>query len=57
MKETIEGIERAGLRNQVKIMIGGGVVDEHIRAYTGADAYGSDAMAAVSLVEKWTGKD
>jgi methanogenic corrinoid protein MtbC1 len=57
MKETIEAIEKAGLRNQVKIMIGGGMVDEHIRAYTGADAYGRDAMAAVSLVEKWSGKD
>lgn len=57
MKETIDAIEKAGLRNQVKIMIGGGMVDEHIRAYTGADAYGRDAMAAVSLVEKWRGKD
>ena len=57
MKETVEAIEKAGLRNQVKIMIGGGMVDEHIRAYTGADAYGRDAMAAVSLVEKWSGKD
>lgn len=57
MKETIEAIEKAGLRNQVKIMIGGGMVDEHIRAYTGADAYGGDAMAAVSLVKNWTGKD
>lgn len=57
MKETIEAIEKAGLRNQVKIMIGGGMVDEHIRAYTGADAYGGDAMAAVSLVKNWAGKD
>ena len=57
MKETIEAIEKAGLRHQVKIMIGGGMVDEHIRAYTGADAYGGDAMAAVSLVKNWTGKD
>ena len=57
MKETIEAIENAGLRNQVKIMIGGGMVDEHIRAYAGADAYGRDAMAAVSLVETvdWKG--
>jgi methanogenic corrinoid protein MtbC1 len=38
-------------------MIGGGMVDEHIRAYAAADAYGSDAMAAVSLVKKWIGKD
>jgi 5-methyltetrahydrofolate--homocysteine methyltransferase len=57
MKETIEAIEQAGLRNQVKIMVGGGMVDEHIRAYTGADAYGSDAMAAVSLVQGWIGEE
>jgi 5-methyltetrahydrofolate--homocysteine methyltransferase len=57
MRETIGAIEKAGLRDQVKIMIGGGMVDEHIRAYTGADAYGRDAMAAVSLVEQWTGKE
>jgi 5-methyltetrahydrofolate--homocysteine methyltransferase len=55
MKETIEEVERAALRDQVKIMIGGGMVDEHIRAYTGADAYGSDAMAAVSLAQRWAG--
>lgn len=57
MKETVGAIEKAGLRDQVKIMVGGGMVDEHIRAYAGADAYGADAMAAVSLVEQWTGKE
>ncbi len=57
LKKTVEGIKRAGIRDQVKIMIGGGMVDEHIRAYAAADAYGSDAMAAVSLVKKWIGKD
>lgn len=57
MKATIGAIEKAGQRDQVKIMIGGGMVDEHIRAYTGADAYGHDAMAAVALVEKWVRKD
>ncbi|MEA3359076.1 MAG: cobalamin-dependent protein [Thermodesulfobacteriota bacterium] len=53
MKETIEAIEAAGLRDKVKIMIGGGQIDEMIREYTGADAYGKDAMAAVSLARKW----
>lgn len=54
MKETVESIERAGLRDLVKIMIGGGMVDEYIWKYTGADAYGQDAMAAVSLARGWT---
>ena len=57
MKENIEAIEAAGLREKVKIMIGGGQVDSVIKEYTGADAYGKDAMAAVSLAKNWLGDD
>jgi methanogenic corrinoid protein MtbC1 len=53
MKETVDIIRVAGLRDKVKIMIGGGQIDEEIKKYTGADAYGKDAMAAVSLVKAW----
>jgi methanogenic corrinoid protein MtbC1 len=53
MKETIEAIETAGLRDGVKIMIGGGQVSEEVRKHAGADAYGNDAMAGVSLAKKW----
>jgi methanogenic corrinoid protein MtbC1 len=55
MKKTVDGIKAAGLRDKVKIMIGGGQIDDEIRKYTGADAYGRDAMAAVSLAKKWIG--
>jgi methanogenic corrinoid protein MtbC1 len=55
MKETIEAIETAGLRDGVKIMIGGGQVNDEICKYAGADAYGRDAMAGVSLAQKWVG--
>jgi len=55
MKETIEAIKAAGLRDKVKIMIGGGQISEEVRQYTGADAYGPDAMAGVSLAKKWIG--
>ncbi|HOG46744.1 MAG TPA: cobalamin-dependent protein [Anaerolineae bacterium] len=55
MKETIEAIEAAGLRDGVKIMIGGGQVTEEIRQYAGADAYGRDAMSAVTLARQWIG--
>ena len=51
MKETVAALKDAGL--DVKVMIGGGQVDEQIRDYTGADAYGSDAMAAVALAKDW----
>lgn len=55
MKETVTAIERAGLREAVKIMVGGGTVDEQVCKYAGADAFGLDAMAAVSLAKQWTG--
>ncbi len=55
MKDTVNAIKKAGLRNDVKIMIGGGQIDEQVRGYTGADAYGRDAMAAVQLAKGWIG--
>jgi trimethylamine corrinoid protein len=55
MKDTVEGIKDAGLRDTVKIMIGGGQIDEQVRGFTGADAYGKDAMAAVQLANGWIG--
>ncbi len=53
MKKTVEAMEKAGLRGKVKIMIGGGQITEEIRRYTGADAYGRDAIDAVTLAKKW----
>jgi 5-methyltetrahydrofolate--homocysteine methyltransferase len=55
MKETIAAIQDAGLRDKLKIMIGGGQVDEAVRSYTGADAYGTNAIEAVSLCRNWMG--
>lgn len=55
MKDTVDAIAAAGLRNEVKIMIGGGVMDEAVRKFSGADAYGQDAMEAVKLAKDWTG--
>jgi methanogenic corrinoid protein MtbC1 len=53
MKNTVETIEKAGLRDKVKIMIGGGQITDEIKKYTGADAYGKDAMTGVALAKKW----
>jgi 5-methyltetrahydrofolate--homocysteine methyltransferase len=55
MKQTVDAIKAAGLRDKVKIMIGGGQMSDEIKNYTGADAYGKDAMAGVSLAKKWLG--
>ncbi len=54
MKQTIEAIKAAGLRDKTKIMIGGGQITDDIVKYTGADAYGKDAMAGVNLARKWS---
>ena len=55
MKRTIEAIEAAGLRDKVKIMIGGGQIDNDVLKYTGADAYGKDANEAITLTSEWLG--
>jgi 5-methyltetrahydrofolate--homocysteine methyltransferase len=55
MKQTIDAMKAAGLRDKVKVMIGGGQMSDEIKNYTGADAYGKDAMAGVSLAKKWAG--
>jgi trimethylamine corrinoid protein len=55
MKNTIQALKDAGVRNKVKIMIGGGQIDDQVRSYTGADAYGKDAVAAVNLAKNWIG--
>jgi 5-methyltetrahydrofolate--homocysteine methyltransferase len=55
MKQTVDAIKAAGLRDKVKVMIGGGQISEEVRKYTGADAYGKDAVAGVSLAKQWAG--
>ncbi len=55
MKETVEAVKKAGLRDKVKIMIGGGQIDDQVKVFAGADAYGKDAMAAVTLAKGWIG--
>ena len=55
MKDTIDAIKEAELRDHVKIMIGGGQIDEQVKSFTGADAYGKNAMAAVQLAKGWIG--
>ena len=54
MKDTVAALADAGLRDKVKIMVGGGAIDDQIREYAGADAYGENAVAAVNLAKQWT---
>jgi methanogenic corrinoid protein MtbC1 len=55
MKSTIEQVEAAGLREGLRVIIGGGQMDDTVRKYTGADAYGDDAMAAVAFAKETVG--
>ncbi len=55
MQRTVDAIRAAGLRDQVKIMIGGAIMDDKAAGFAGADAYGKNAAEAVSLAKSWTG--
>jgi len=55
MKDTVQAIEEAGLRDKVKIMVGGGVLNDSVSDYVGADSFGRFAGDAVSLAKRWTG--
>ena len=51
MRETISVIEESGLRDQVKIIVGGAPVTEAFATEIGAEGYASDASKAVSLAK------
>ncbi len=55
MKATIEALKVAGLRDKVKVMIGGGPVDGNVCRAVGADDWGADAQHAVRLAKAWLG--
>jgi methylmalonyl-CoA mutase cobalamin-binding domain/chain len=55
MKETTQALENAGLRKNVKIIIGGLPVDENWMREAGADAFTDNAFQGVSIVKKWIG--
>ena len=55
MGHTINAIEEAGLRDQVKIMVGGAPVDAEFAERIGADGYGSNAPAGADLAKRLTG--
>jgi methanogenic corrinoid protein MtbC1 len=54
MKETIGALKNAGLDDNIKTMIGGGLVNDFVCNRVGADAWGHDAMDAVKLAKSFT---
>jgi 5-methyltetrahydrofolate--homocysteine methyltransferase len=55
IKATIEALGEAGLRDKVKVMIGGAPVNDNVAQEYGADGYAADASAAVSLARSLAG--
>ena len=56
MKNTIEAIDKAGLRDRVKVMIGGAPVTKQYASEIGADGYGENANEAVRLARTLVAK-
>ena len=56
MKATIEALEEAGLRDSVKVMIGGAPVTAAFAEQVGADAYAPDAASAVDTARGLVGR-
>ncbi len=56
MKSAIEAIQEAGLRKQVKVMIGGAPVTDRFAKEIGADGYAPDAASAVDVAKSLTAR-
>ena len=56
MKTTIEALKTAGVRDRVKVLVGGAPVTEQWAQEIGADGYGASAAAAVPLARRMMGK-
>jgi len=51
---VINELKKAGLRDKVKVIIGGATVTEAFARQVGADGYAKDAFTGVNLCKKWT---
>lgn len=55
MEDTINALKDVGIRDSVKVVIGGAPVSEEFAQKIGADGYGADGFHAVSVIESLTG--
>ncbi|MPW26149.1 cobalamin-binding protein [Alkalibaculum sp. M08DMB] len=53
MKDTVEGLQEAGLRDSVKIIIGGNPVTKESCAHIGADDFTNNAAEGVKICKEW----
>ena len=52
MKTAVQALERAGIRDRVKVIIGGAPCNEQVREFSGADYYAKDAVAGVNICKQ-----
>jgi methanogenic corrinoid protein MtbC1 len=55
MKQSVDAIAGAGLRDKVKVIIGGERTDEEVCNHVGADAWVNDAIEGVKIIKGWVG--
>ena len=55
MPATVEAIRQAGLRDQVKLMVGGAAASDMLRTSAGCDFYGKTAVDGVSYAREVVG--
>ncbi len=51
--KVIEGLKAAGLRDSVKVIIGGAAITENLADEIGADAFAPDAISGVDFIKSW----
>jgi 5-methyltetrahydrofolate--homocysteine methyltransferase len=56
MKTSVQALERSGLRENLKVIIGGAPITDDYAAEIGANAAGKDAAAGVRICKQWIGK-
>ncbi len=55
MKAVVDKLKDAGLRDSVKVMVGGGQFDQTVCDYVGADGFATDAVVGVNICRDWVG--
>jgi len=53
VKKVVEALKAAGLRDQVKVILGGNAATEERAAQAGVDAYGASAIAGLRIIDSW----
>ena len=55
LKDTVNALKKAGLRNKVKVILGGGGISEDVVKFAGTDAFIADAIKGVEICKRWVG--